>query len=265
MNLQEIATLQVPDGPTLSAAPQRALTMAKSFTIATADDYTLAAEELQAVKSKSKALEEKRTSLVGPLNGVVKSINDLFRAPLAALAEAESVLKGSMLGYSREQERIAAEARRKAEAEAAAERARLAAEAAAIAAAERERQRVADEQARQAFEAGNAAQAAEVLRASEEAAQAAAQTAATLEAAASTVTAAAIVSATVKVKGISQAKSMDFEVNDLHAFIRHVAQHPELVGMLKTDDMKIRQYVKSLGDACKLPGIRVYEKVTLRA
>lgn len=287
MNLTAIQSLQVPDEATVSAGPQRALAMAQSFVIETQDDYALAADELKAVKSKYKLLDEKRTGLVKPLNDVVKGINDLFRAPLAALEQAEACLKGSMLGYSREQERIAAEARRVAEAEAAAERQRLEAEARAIAEAERERQRIADEAARTerlrleaeakaAYEAGDAFKAAEALRLAEEsaalkraqddaAAQAAAQAEAAIRATAQVVTAAAVAPAIAKVQGISSAKSVDFEVNDLLALVQHVAQHPELIGLLKSDDTKIRSYVKGLGMACKLPGIHVFEKTTLRA
>lgn len=45
----------------------------------------------------------------------MKKINDLFRAPLDFLSRAEQTIKSTMITYDREQERIAAEERRKAE------------------------------------------------------------------------------------------------------------------------------------------------------
>lgn len=288
MNLSELATLQVPDETALSSAPQRALKMAESFVVTSQDDYELAAGELQSVKSKYKALEEKRKSLVDPLNKVVKGINDLFRSPLAMLDRAESAIKGSMLTYSEAQAKIAAEARRQAEATASAERKRLEDEARAIAAAERERQRIADEAARKeqariaeesaaAVRAGNAAafaqaqaeaaRAAEAKRQQDEmAAQAAAQAEATLRATAQVITAAAVPIAVSKVAGVSQAKSVDFEVTSILEICMHIANgHPEMASLLKSDDAKIRGYVKSLGMATNIPGIRVFEKTTLRS
>lgn len=287
MNLSEISALQVPDETALSAAPQRALKMAESFVVTSQDDYELAAGELSSVKAKCKALEEKRKSLVDPLNKVVKGINDLFRSPLAMLERAEAAIKGSMLTYSEAQAKIAAEARRQAEAIAAAERKRLEDEARAIAAAERERQRIADEAARKeqariaeesaaAVRAGNAAafakaqaeaaQAADAKRVQDEiAAQAAAQAEATLRATAQVITAAAVPVAVSKVQGVSTAKSIDFEVTDMLALVKHVAAHPEHIGLLKSDDVKIRQITKALGMSCNIGGIRIFEKTTLRS
>lgn len=280
--------VNVPEEAVLSTGPARMLKMAESFVVQSQDDYELAAGELQAVKAKAKSLEAERVDLVNPINLTVKKINDRFRAPLTYLENAEKALKGSMVSYVNEQNRIAAEARRIAEAEAAAERKRLEDEARAIAAAERERQRIADEAARKeqariaeesaaAARAGNAAafaqaqadeaRAAQAKREQDEiAAQVAAQAEATLRATAQVITAAAVAPAVVKVSGVSTARSVDFEVTSILELCKHIANgHPEMAAFLKSDDVKIRGYVKGIGMATNVPGIRVYEKTTLRS
>lgn len=69
----------------------------------------------------------------------------------------------------------------------------------------------------------------------------------------------------VKVGGISTATTYDFELTDLHALIRHVAEHPEHLNLLMVDSVKLRGLVKSLGANTKLPGVRVFPKQTMRA
>ena len=67
------------------------------------------------------------------------------------------------------------------------------------------------------------------------------------------------------VKGISTSTNVDFEVNDLHALVKHVAAHPELINLITADSVKIRAYVRGLGMATNLPGVRVFEKQTMSA
>ena len=129
--LAPVAALTLPDSMAITATAQRALTFIEGFQITTNEDYALAAEELQAIKSRAKSLETQRTGITGPINDALKAINNLFRGPADLLTRAESVIKGKMLAWQQEQERIAAEARRKAEAEAEAQRKKLEAEAAA--------------------------------------------------------------------------------------------------------------------------------------
>ena len=109
--LAALATLTAPDPVTLGTGPAAMLRMAQTFTIESEEDKALAAEELRAVKAKFKTLDEKRDSIVRPINAAVKAINDLFRTPLAALTSAETVLKIGILGFDAAQERIAANKR----------------------------------------------------------------------------------------------------------------------------------------------------------
>jgi colicin import membrane protein len=255
--LAPIAALTLPDSTALTTRAQQALAFINAFEIQTVEDYGLGADELKAIKAKAVQLEEQRTSITGPINKGLKAINDLFRGPADLLSQAESILKRKLLAYDQEQERIAAEARRKAEEAAAAERRRLEEEAAA-------RKREADAQAAAAAKAqaeGNA-QAAALATAAAQRAQAEAQAAA----ATSQMVIAPVVSVEKpKAAGISTTKKVDFEVIDLHALTKHVAQHPELLNLLQPDSVKLRAYVRGLGMACALPGVRVFEDRVMSA
>lgn len=256
--LAPVASLTLPDAQDLTGRAQRALAFIRELSITDADEYALAAEELRAIKARAAKLEEQRTGITRPLSEVLRRINDLFRGPSELLTEAERTLKGKMLAYDQEQARIAAEARRKAEEAAAIERARLAQEAAA-------RQREAADQAAAAerAKAEGDTQAAELARAAAIRAQSEAAAAATT---AQLVTAApAAPEPVAKVKGIATVSKIDFEVVDLHALVRHIAERPELLALIQPDNVKLRAYVRGLGTACVLPGVRVFEEKAMRA
>lgn len=255
--LAPVAALTLPDSAALSARAQQALAFIQDFKVDSAEAYGLAADELKAIKARANQLEEQRTGITGPINKALKAINDLFRAPADVLAQAEKLLKSKMLAWDQEQERIAAEARRRAEEAAAAERKRLEAEAA-------ERQRQADEQAAAAAAAKAAgdAQGAAIAQAAADRAQAEAQTAAETS---QMVIAPVVAVERGKAAGISTSEKIDFEVVDLHALVKHVAAHPELLNLLTADTVKLRAYVRGLGMATALPGVRVFKERVLSA
>ena len=255
--LAPIAALALPDSANLAARAQQALTFAQSFEITSAEDYGLAADELRAIKVRANRLEEQRTSITGPINAGLKAVNNLFRAPAEFLAQGERVYKGKMLAWDQEQERLARIEREKAEAIAAAERRRLEEEA-AVRQAEADRQ---VELARKAQAAGDA-QAAQLAQANADRANSESQEAAIT---AQLVVAAPAVVAIEKTKGISTSKKVDFEVVDMVALIKHIAAHPELINLVIADSVKLRAYVKGLGLACQLPGVRVFEERVLSA
>jgi hypothetical protein len=103
--------ISAPDRAELVKTSTKFLADARAIVIDSTDMLEIANDELGAIKKKWTALEDKRTSLVKPLNDVVKGINDLFRQPLADLVEGEKIIKGAILTYTVEQERIAREAR----------------------------------------------------------------------------------------------------------------------------------------------------------
>jgi len=256
--LAPIAALTLPDSSAMTQRARGALDFIESFRITNAEDYGLAADELKAIKAKATKIEEQRTSLTGPLNKVLKGINDLFRGPGDLLAQGERILKSKMLAWDQEQERIAAEERRRAEEAARVERMRIEAEAA-------ERQRIANEQAAAAAAATKAGdeQAAQVAQAAADRSAAEAQT---LALTSQMVVAAPVVTLEKPAaKGISTSKKIDFEVIDLHALVKHIAAHPELLSLVVADSVRLRAYVRGLGTACQLPGVRVFEERVMSA
>lgn len=260
-----LASIVVPPEASLIRGPAAMLRMAQAYQINSDEDYKLAADELRAVKDKLNELEAKRTSIVGPLNKAVAAINDLFRAPLTALKQAETMFKQSMLGYTAAQERIAANAKREAEAVAAAARLRLdeeARKAAAAAAAETLRlQNV----AAAAAASGDTQAAAEATQQVETVKQNAAMEVAAIQQVGAMVVARPQTAEPVKVAGVSSAKSFDYELVDFNLLVKHVAEHPEFISLLLPDSVRMRAIVKSLGLNTNLPGVRVFEKKTLRS
>lgn len=255
--LAPVAAITLPDSAALTGRAQQALAFIQEFQIESQETYGLAADELKAIKQRANQLEEQRTGITKPINTALKAINDLFRGPATLLEQAERMLKGKMLAWDQEQQRIAAEARRKAEEAAAAERRRLEEEAAA-------RQREAEEQARAAAAAAAAGdqQAAELAKAAAQRAQAEANASATT---AQMVVAPVPVVERPKAAGISTSKRLDFEVVDLHALVKHIADHPELLNLVQADSVRLRAYVKGVGLACALPGVRVFEDSVISA
>lgn len=224
-------TVQHPPAAALAKGADSALALVEAFEVTDDATFELGGEELKAIKAKAATLEEQRKTITKPMDDAKKAVMDLFRGPIDALTRAEGILKGKLLGYQQQKEREAAEARRKAEEAAAAERARL------------------EDEARRLEEQGRAGEAV-VQRAVAEMVVAAPMTTA---------------AAAPKVAGLATRTTVDFEVVDLLALVKHIAQHPELIGLLQADSVKLRAYVRGLGTACNLPGVRVFGKASLSA
>lgn len=225
-------TVARPDEAALSRTASSALSMVQAFAVTDAPTFELAAEELQAIKRKASTLDEQRKAITGPLDLAKKQVMDLFKPTLEVLAQAEGILKAKMLAWQQEEQRKANEARLAAEREAQAERERLASAAAAL------------EAEGKAGEAAVQRQVAEMI-------------------VAAPVPAAAAVAP--KVAGVSTRTAVEFEVTDVLALVRHIAEHPELIALVNPDSVKLRAYVRGLGLSCALPGVRVFEKATLAA
>ncbi len=298
--LAPVKGLQLPDTIAANRTASNAVRMADSFVIATAEDFTMAADELQSIKGKWNRLEAQRTAITGPMNTALAGINNLFRGPMTMLKTAEATLKGSMLVYTEEQERIAAEKKRKEDEERAAAQKKLDDAAREIEQkAANDRQAIADEAARlqrenaerldqlekQAIEAGQNGNTAELEAieeqigtlvesgdlASRQAREQSAQIdeSATIEAsnlrAASTQTTSMVstYSAPAKAAGVSKSVTYDWELIDMAKLVKHIAENPSLANLLMPDSVKMRAYVKSLGDNANLPGVRVFTKGTI--
>ena len=137
-----------PKALALAQEAETTLTLAKEYLIDGPEMYGLAAEELKAIKSKARDLDEMRKSMTRPLDDAKKRIMDFFNKPLAFLTEAESLIKRSMLTYDREQERKRKEEEDRLRAAARAEQERLQKEA-----EEKAAQLAADGKTEQAIEA----------------------------------------------------------------------------------------------------------------
>lgn len=298
--LAPVKGLQLPDTVAANRTASNAVRMADSFVIATAEDFTMAADELASIKGKWKRLEDQRTSITGPMNKALDAINALFKGPMNMLKSAENTLKASMLTYTDEQERIAAAAKKKQDEERAAAQRKLDEEAREVEnRAAAERQRVADEAAataklnaerldqleKQAIEAGQKGDTATLeaieeqigalvesgdlvsRQTREQAAQideSATVEASNLRAASAQATSmVSTYSAPVKAAGVSKSVTYDYELLDMAKLVKHIAENPALVGLLMLDSTKTRAYVRSLGANANLPGVRVFTKGTI--
>lgn len=79
---------------------------AQVLVITTEQDLIGATDALGFIARLKKSIEEKRTFFVKPLNEQVSRINQLFKGYAAPLERADGVIRGKVLGYRQEQERI---------------------------------------------------------------------------------------------------------------------------------------------------------------
>ena len=104
---------------------ERLLAVAQLYRIVTAEGALAAGEDLKAVKTLAREVEEKRTAITGPINKALKEVNALFKPAQEWLAQAERLLKGKLLEFQSDQERVAREAQAKADEEVRRERDKL--------------------------------------------------------------------------------------------------------------------------------------------
>lgn len=89
-----------------SKAADLSLSDARGLVIKTEDQCKLAMESFVIARNRVNTLEEKRTSVTGPLGDVVKAINDLFRTPADKLKEARDLYNKKAVAWRREQEEL---------------------------------------------------------------------------------------------------------------------------------------------------------------
>lgn len=75
-------------------------TMASRLVINNDEQYQGAANVLLEVKSRIKAIEEKRKGFTAPLNKVVKEINAFFKEPRSQYEQAEAAIKRAMADFN---------------------------------------------------------------------------------------------------------------------------------------------------------------------
>lgn len=242
----------------LSTKAQNALTSANDFVIDSHTMFELASDDLKQVKALQKEVEEKRTSITGPLNQAVKAVNDLFRAPKEFLDKAESTLKRSMVTWTTEQERLAAEARAKAEAEARAERERLA----KLEREQAEAARKAQEEAAAAAAAGDA----EAAAAAHAAAEAATQQAAIAAMTAQVVTVVPEVEQAAKVSGISGRTTYAAQIDNLLELVKAVAEGKAPIEAIQADTKFLNAQARAFKKQGQLyPGVSAIAERSIAA
>lgn len=99
----------------LAIEAEHILTTAQGYAVSSVTEFENAANELKAIKAKTKEIDGQRVFLKAPVLEQAKRIDDFFRAPLKFLADAESLLKRAMLGFQQAEEAKRLEAERKAQ------------------------------------------------------------------------------------------------------------------------------------------------------
>lgn len=100
-------TLEIPaEAQKLVTQAEDDLALAQSFTISSNEAYAQAGEILKTIKGRYRDIESKRREMTVPLDETKKRIMDFFRQPLERLNNAEGLIKGAMLRFTQEQERI---------------------------------------------------------------------------------------------------------------------------------------------------------------
>lgn len=242
----------------LTSRARTALDGAAAYVIDSTTMFELAGDDLKQIKTLQKEVEDKRTSITGPLNQAVKAVNDLFRPPKEYLDKAEATIKRAMVTWTTEQERLAAEARAKAEAEARAERERLA----ALEREQAEAARKAEAEAQAAAEAGDEQAAAEAMAV----AQAAQEQAAAAALTAQIVTVVPVVEAPAKVAGISGRVTYSAEVTDLLALVKAVAAGQAPLECLQADVRFLGAQARAFKKSGQLyPGVTIIAERSIAA
>lgn len=87
------------EAATMLVQAQQVAASVPTLVVSTAEEYQQAAAGLVELKTRWKLVEDKRTSLVRPLNDVVKSINGMFKPVLEQWDRTMDVVKRAMYDY----------------------------------------------------------------------------------------------------------------------------------------------------------------------
>lgn len=187
-------------------------------------------EDLKSIKSLAREIEDKRTSITGPINQALKEVNAFFKPAQEWLTQAERTLKGKLLEFQAEQDRIARELQVRADEQARKEREKL------------------EAQASKAESKGKGERAEE------------------LREQAQSKLAPIVSSAAPKISGISTRETWKAEVTDKMAFVKHIIEaRPDLIALVLIDQSALNAQARSLKDALNLPGVKAVKETILAA
>jgi colicin import membrane protein len=222
--MSNLVSLQV-ETPSLPVANNVAA--AKMVTVVDQDTYEFAAARLQDVKAAWARLEAERKKLKEPIDAAAKAVQALFKPILDDLEAAEGVYKKSMLGYTQEQSRIAAQRQREAEE-----------------AARKQREEL-EAQAKAQVKAGDVDAAAATLAVAE-------------------VVQAPVVQQTfIPAKGTSTRKVWKVRVLDLVTFLKAVILNPSLLSAVTIDVGVLAKLATATDGKFEMPGCEVYQEEVL--
>lgn len=214
----------------LFSRSRASLSAAQEYEIRTPEDAEGVGATLREVKGLAKELEEKRTAITGPINQALREVNALFKPAKEWLGQAEQLLKGKMLTYQNEQDRIARE---------------LQAEADALARKEREKL---ERRAAKAEKKGKTEKAEALSQVAE------------------TTTAPVIKSAAPKVAGVVRREVWKAEVVDKRALIKHIVEERnDLFSLVEIDQSALNAWARRLKDGLDLPGVEVKKEASIAA
>lgn len=108
---QSLATIDA-NTQQLASRSTNILSIAEGFTCNDRDAFVAGSERLRDIKELQTTLEARRTSVTGPMNTALRTINDWFRAPVAALDKAEKAYKFKLAEF-RDKERQEVERQRR--------------------------------------------------------------------------------------------------------------------------------------------------------
>lgn len=203
---------------------------AGEIAISNAEEYARAADFLRDCKTMQKDIRETMDPAIKKAHEAHKAVTGIRSKLLDPIDRAESLVKRKMATYSDEQERIAAEARRKAEAEAR----RVAEEARLRDAAEMEAR-------------GDTAGAEEAISAPIVVPMVARQEAKPVA------------------EGTSTRKKWRAEVTDPAALIRAVADGKAMSGLVIPNQQALDKLAESLKEALSIPGVKVVSETIVSA
>jgi septal ring factor EnvC (AmiA/AmiB activator) len=236
---QPIVLKPLPDDARSAKRAAMFLALVTDMTVETRDDYDQAVDELRNVKEAWNTMEAERTSWTAPLNTYLDRLNAKFQPYLKTLKSAETIIKDKIAGFLTKEGAHTTELRIAAQTVATATRQDLEAQAEALRA--------------KADTTKNAAARDDLLN-----------QAAALEQTAMVVIAQPVPVAIQAANGITPSKGVGFELVSMLELITHIVnKRPDLVVLLKLDDVKVRAMVKMLGLATDLPGIRVTARTNI--
>lgn len=206
------------------------LAIARTYRITSPEAALAGGEDLKLVKALARQLEEKETAITRPINQAHKEVKAFFKPAREWLAEAERLLKGELLRFQAEQDRMAAELQAKADAAATKEREKL---------------------ERQAMLAG-------LVGRTEKAEE--------LHDRAQAQIAPIITSAAPKIAGVSAREIWRAEVTDQFALLKHIVEvRPDLADLVLIEQSSLNALAREFKDTLQLPGVRVVKETILAA